>query len=81
MWYALYAATLWLGVAIVVNICGKGLTRQGATTTPGRKLGYANCGHLPLLLLCARADDRFSGTQKVERLEATSMIVGLFDEW
>jgi serine phosphatase RsbU (regulator of sigma subunit) len=46
-----------------------------------RKLRYANCGHLPPLLLCARADDQFSGTQKVERLEATSMVVGLFNEW
>jgi sigma-B regulation protein RsbU (phosphoserine phosphatase) len=46
-----------------------------------RKLRYANCGHLPPLLLCATADDQFSGTQKVERLEATSMVVGLFNEW
>jgi serine phosphatase RsbU (regulator of sigma subunit) len=46
-----------------------------------RKLRYANCGHLPPLLLCARADDQFPGTRKVERLEATSTVVGLFSEW
>jgi sigma-B regulation protein RsbU (phosphoserine phosphatase) len=48
-----------------------------------RRLRYANCGHLPPLLLCAReaADDQFSGTEKVERLEATSTVVGLFNEW
>ncbi|HEX8764711.1 MAG TPA: GAF domain-containing SpoIIE family protein phosphatase [Candidatus Acidoferrum sp.] len=48
-----------------------------------RRLRYANCGHLPPLLLCAReaADDQFSGTEKVERLEPTGMVVGLFNEW
>ena len=48
-----------------------------------RKLRYVNCGHLPPLLLCASeaAGDQFSGTERVERLEATSMVVGLFNEW
>jgi phosphoserine phosphatase RsbU/P len=39
----------------------------------GRKLRYANCGHNPPLLL------RASG--EVERLEATAMVLGLFEEW
>ena len=38
-----------------------------------RKLRYSNCGHPPALLV--RADDR------LERLGATSMVVGLFDKW
>ena len=38
-----------------------------------RKLRYANCGHPPALLL--RADD------SLERLRATSTVVGLFDKW
>ena len=38
-----------------------------------RQLRYANCGHLPALLL--RSDGR------VERLEATATVMGLFGEW
>jgi serine phosphatase RsbU (regulator of sigma subunit)/catechol 2,3-dioxygenase-like lactoylglutathione lyase family enzyme len=38
-----------------------------------RLLRYANCGHLPALLL--RGDDT------VERLPATATVVGLFPEW
>jgi catechol 2,3-dioxygenase-like lactoylglutathione lyase family enzyme len=37
------------------------------------RLLYANCGHLPGLIL--RADS------SVERLDATSTVIGLFDEW
>jgi sigma-B regulation protein RsbU (phosphoserine phosphatase) len=66
-----------------------------------RKLRYANCGHLPPLLLCgdggpvgdegpggdvgdvghAGAKDQPSGMGKVRRLDATSMVVGLFSDW
>jgi serine phosphatase RsbU (regulator of sigma subunit) len=38
-----------------------------------RTLRYANCGHLPALLL--RADDT------LERLESTATVLGLFPEW
>ena len=38
-----------------------------------RRLRYANCGHLPGLLL--RRDDT------VERLDATAYVLGLFPEW
>ena len=38
-----------------------------------RRLRYANCGHLPALLL------RHNGT--VERLQSTCMVLGLFPEW
>jgi serine phosphatase RsbU (regulator of sigma subunit) len=38
-----------------------------------RKLRYSNCGHPPALLL--RGDNR------VERLGATSTVVGLFEKW
>jgi serine phosphatase RsbU (regulator of sigma subunit)/catechol 2,3-dioxygenase-like lactoylglutathione lyase family enzyme len=38
-----------------------------------RRLRYANCGHLPALLV------RSGGT--VEKLPATSTVLGLFDEW
>jgi serine phosphatase RsbU (regulator of sigma subunit)/catechol 2,3-dioxygenase-like lactoylglutathione lyase family enzyme len=38
-----------------------------------RRLRYANCGHLPALLL--RGDD------SLERLEATATIVGVFKKW
>jgi serine phosphatase RsbU (regulator of sigma subunit) len=37
-----------------------------------RRLRYANCGHLPALLL---------RDSKVDRLEATATVVGLFPEW
>ena len=38
-----------------------------------RRLRYANCGHLPALIL--RSDDG------LETLDATSTVVGLFDRW
>ena len=38
-----------------------------------RSLRYANCGHLPALLLCA------DGTLK--RLESTGTVIGLFKKW
>ena len=37
------------------------------------RLRYANCGHLPALLL--RSDD------SVERLEATATVLGIFKDW
>jgi len=48
-----------------------------------RRLRYANCGHLPPLLLCGGggAEDQATRTEKVQRLEATSMVVGLFNDW
>lgn len=38
-----------------------------------RQLRYANCGHLPAILM--RKD------KTVERLESTSTVLGLFDDW
>jgi serine phosphatase RsbU (regulator of sigma subunit) len=38
-----------------------------------RRLSYANCGHLPPVLL------RRDGT--IERLESTATVVGLFEDW
>jgi sigma-B regulation protein RsbU (phosphoserine phosphatase) len=38
-----------------------------------RRLRYVNCGHLPALLLRANG--------KVERLESTSTVLGLFSDW
>lgn len=38
-----------------------------------RCLRYANCGHVPAILL--RSDDR------VERLDSTGTVLGLFEEW
>src|SRR5215470_18229155 len=48
-----------------------------------RRLRYANCGHLPPLLLCCRESTAgpASGARTVERLCATCMVVGLFAEW
>jgi sigma-B regulation protein RsbU (phosphoserine phosphatase) len=57
-----------------------------------RRLRYVNCGHLPPLLLCgdgghgghgdvAGAEAYASGMRKVRRLDATSMVVGLFNDW
>jgi len=48
-----------------------------------RRLRYANCGHLPPLLLCGGggAEDQASGIGQVQRLDATSTVVGLFDDW
>jgi sigma-B regulation protein RsbU (phosphoserine phosphatase) len=38
-----------------------------------RRLTYVNCGHNPPMLLRAHGS--------VERLEATAMVIGLFEEW
>jgi len=48
-----------------------------------RRLRYVNCGHLPPLLLCGGrgAEDEATRTGKVQRLDATSMVVGLFNDW
>jgi len=48
-----------------------------------RKLRYANCGHLPPLLLRARgsSQDRVSEAPKVEWLSSTCTVVGLFEAW
>ena len=48
-----------------------------------RKLRYANCGHLPPLLLRASASsqDRVSETPKVEWLRSTCTVLGLFESW
>jgi phosphoserine phosphatase RsbU/P len=46
-----------------------------------RRLRYANCGHLPPLLLCGGAEDQATRTGKVQRLDATSTVVGLFNNW
>jgi len=45
----------------------------GAYDARQGKLRYVNCGHLPALLV------RHDGL--VERLEATCMVLGLFDKW
>ncbi|MGB7584624.1 MAG: SpoIIE family protein phosphatase [Terriglobales bacterium] len=41
-----------------------------------RKLRYANCGHLPPLLLRARGEQ-----QNVKRLDSTCTVMGLFEAW
>jgi sigma-B regulation protein RsbU (phosphoserine phosphatase) len=48
-----------------------------------RKLRYANCGHLPPLLLRARQSSQghISQAPKVERLRSTCTVMGLFDAW
>ena len=48
-----------------------------------RKLRYANCGHLPPLLLRARGSSqrRVSETPKVEWLPSTCTVMGLFEAW
>ena len=48
-----------------------------------RRLRYANCGHLPPLLLSANgsSEGQVSGARKVEWLGATCTVVGLFEEW
>ena len=47
-----------------------------------RKLRYANCGHLPPLLLSGSGGENgAAGACRVERLDPTSMVVGLFDNW
>lgn len=48
-----------------------------------RKLRYANCGHLPPLLVraCGSSRGLVSEAPKVEWLRATSTVMGLFDAW
>jgi serine phosphatase RsbU (regulator of sigma subunit) len=48
-----------------------------------RKLRYANCGHLPPVLLRTSGDSQKQarGTQKVEWLHSTCTVVGLSEEW
>src|SRR5271157_2345232 len=52
-----------------------------------RKLRYANCGHLPALLLRARASSQEAPNQdqapqhNVERLRSTCTVMGLFEDW
>ncbi len=52
-----------------------------------RKLRYANCGHLPPLLLRAGAGSQEAPNQdqapqhNVERLRSTCTVMGLFEDW
>jgi phosphoserine phosphatase RsbU/P len=48
-----------------------------------RRLRYANCGHLPPLLLRAGEGSRREGCSEPawQRLEPTCTVVGLFDDW
>jgi len=46
-----------------------------------RRLRYANCGHLPPLLLSTGGENGAAGICRVKRLDPTSMVVGLFDNW
>src|SRR5262249_46639820 len=46
-----------------------------------RKLRYANCGHLPPLLLSTERDNGPASAKRVKRLDATSTVVGLFENW
>jgi sigma-B regulation protein RsbU (phosphoserine phosphatase) len=48
-----------------------------------RKLRYANCGHLPPLLLRASGSSqgRVSETPKAEWLSSTCTVIGLFEAW
>jgi sigma-B regulation protein RsbU (phosphoserine phosphatase) len=48
-----------------------------------RNLRYANCGHLPPLLLRARgsSQEQVSKAPNVERLHSTCTVMGLFEAW
>jgi serine phosphatase RsbU (regulator of sigma subunit) len=46
-----------------------------------RKLRYANCGHLPAALLRAGSQDQASKLSKVEWLDSTCTVMGLFEAW
>jgi sigma-B regulation protein RsbU (phosphoserine phosphatase) len=48
-----------------------------------RRLRYVNCGHLPALLLHAGQDSQGGADESrpVERLESTSTVLGLFEDW
>ena len=46
-----------------------------------RKLRYANCGHLPPLLLRGSSQDQALEAPKVEHLRSTCTVMGLFETW
>ena len=47
-----------------------------------RRLRYANCGHLPPLLLRGQHSRQADGSAPaIERLEPTCTVLGLFDHW
>ncbi len=48
-----------------------------------RKLRYANCGHLPALLLRANGSSQHHASKapKVEWLRSTTTVMGLFESW
>lgn len=46
-----------------------------------RRLRYANCGHLPPLLLRGRGSAQASEVPEVERLNSTCTVMGLFESW
>ena len=48
-----------------------------------RKLRFVNCGHLPALVLRTghASDDQSRSPCAVERLEPTSTVLGLFEQW
>jgi len=48
-----------------------------------RRLRYVNCGHLPPLLLraCESSGEGADSQPLVERLGATSTVLGLFEDW
>jgi len=48
-----------------------------------RRLRYVNCGHLPGLLLRAGQGSQGGSDESrgVDRLESTSTVAGLFDDW
>lgn len=48
-----------------------------------RKLRYANCGHLPPLLLraCGNSPDQASKALKTEWLRSTCTVMGMFEAW
>jgi sigma-B regulation protein RsbU (phosphoserine phosphatase) len=46
-----------------------------------RKLRYANCGHLPPLLLRGSSQDQALEAPEVEHLRSTCTVMGLFETW
>jgi phosphoserine phosphatase RsbU/P len=48
-----------------------------------RRLRYVNCGHLPPLLLreCGTSSGGAASSPVIERLKATSTVLGLFENW
>jgi len=47
----------------------------------GRKLRYANCGHLSPLLLRGGSSHELSEARKVDWLHSTCTVLGLFEAW